>query len=406
MSSLEAPLFDVVTVWHCDKNRAQAEDLQASLFGDLPHTFTAVDNQADNRGFARGCNLGASRGSAPYIALLNPDLVVNGPLFARVLEVFESDPTVMVTGERFGKPDKELREWGCSDWVCGAAFFVRRSWWERLEGFDDRFHWAWEETDFIRRTEAEGGVVRSIELPVRHHHDMDEDPVADRTYKINHFARGRELFWQKWPRSQQVRIRSSAPVSVVVATYGDRAKWDAIAAPAIESIRRQTVRAVSVERVHGATLADARNQGVVQARGEWVVMLDADDRLHPRYLEAVLDADGDLRYPAVHYSDEPAPRVLGPFDLFEQNFMVIGTAIRRRDFLRAGGFEGEPVYEDWALWLRCRMLGLEPRAVPGAIYQATRREGSRNVSDPSLAGRVYREVRERHRWRWNALGLS
>src|SRR5215210_5937969 len=40
---------------------------------------------ADNRGFAAGVNLAAARSRAPFLLLLNPDVVAEGPVL-RVLE--------------------------------------------------------------------------------------------------------------------------------------------------------------------------------------------------------------------------------------------------------------------------------------------------------------------------------
>ena len=133
---------------------------------------------------------------------------------------------------------------------------------------------------------------------------------------------------------------------------------------------------------------------------------DADDTLDRRFAAAMIAAPEGMRYPAVHYSNEPRPRMLGPFPLLDQNFMVIGTVIRRVDLLRAGGFEEWDAMEDWDLWIRCRMLGLNPVPVPRAIYCAVVREGSRNATRTAAYTKTYRAIRARHEWRWRALGLT
>lgn len=171
-------------------------EVDLRLYGDAPHTLWKVDNREENRGFSKGSNLGATWGEAPFIGFLNPDVQVNGPLLGPVLDAFR-DEKVVITGERFGKLQSELRVWGVEDWVCGACFFVRRSFWEEAGGFDERFVWGWEETDLIRRAQALGLGVRSISLPVHHESPSEETPV-DFAYKRKHFETGARLFYGKW----------------------------------------------------------------------------------------------------------------------------------------------------------------------------------------------------------------
>jgi GT2 family glycosyltransferase len=191
-------MFDLVTVFHNDRNHKQAKQLEADLHfhADADYVLWNVDNREENRGFSKGSNLGASWGSQPFIGFLNPDSQVSGPLLSPVLRSFQ-DENVVITGERFNKPQSELRTWGVRDWVCGACFFVRRSFWEEAGGFDEQFVWGWEETDLIRYAEISGRCVRSISLPV-YHESPQEETQEDFAYKRKHFAEGAALFYRKW----------------------------------------------------------------------------------------------------------------------------------------------------------------------------------------------------------------
>lgn len=191
-------MFDLVTVFHNERNYKQAVQLEVDLqfHADAAYVLWKVNNREENRGFSKGSNLGASWGKHPFIGFLNPDSQVNGPLLSPVLRAFE-DEHVVITGERFHKPQSELRTWGVKDWVCGACFFVRRDYWEEVGGFDEQFVWGWEETDFIRRAQVAGRGVRSISLPVYHESPGDETH-QDFVYKRKHFAEGAALFYRKW----------------------------------------------------------------------------------------------------------------------------------------------------------------------------------------------------------------
>lgn len=194
-------MFDIVSVYHRD---AAYEDWVAlsvtirSFETTVPFNLIGVDNRVRNVGFAKACNQGSKQGDAPFIGFLNPDAVVYGPFMQRVIEVFQ-DPTVVITGCRFGKPDRELKIWGVEDWVCGAAFFVRRDFWEQQDGFDERFVMYFEETDLIRRAQEAGVKVKSIDLPI-HHESPTWDPPEDVVYKNKHFERSGRLFHKKWGR--------------------------------------------------------------------------------------------------------------------------------------------------------------------------------------------------------------
>jgi glycosyltransferase involved in cell wall biosynthesis len=159
-------------------------------------------------------------------------------------------------------------------------------------------------------------------------------------------------------------------ISVIVATFGDRKVWDQYAERALASINRQSRYPDEVIRIHDIDLRTARNTGVEQSNSEFVVILDADDELDEFYLDAMLLAKGDLRY----------PRILKIYPDGSEEFgqgLCIGTMFRREDFLGVGGFGPEPILEDLALWTR-----MKKTAYPSlSIYRAYIRPGSRNSNE-------------------------
>lgn len=191
--------MDIVSVYHRDDTYEDwlhlCEEIQQAE-PDAAYNLVGVDNRKKNMGFARGCNWGATRGEAPIVGFINPDASVSGPFIHRVQKMLEK-PDVVITGCRFEKPDYELRIWGCVDWVCGAAFFVRRDFWEEVNGFDEQFVWGWEETDMIRQAQALGSKVVSIDLPISHQ-SPDQNSDEDVLYKHKWFAEGAKRFQRKW----------------------------------------------------------------------------------------------------------------------------------------------------------------------------------------------------------------
>lgn len=186
-------------------------------------------------------------------------------------------------------------------------------------------------------------------------------------------------------------------VTVIVATYGDDQRY-------LELADRRAVPSVGVQaptlRVHGDTLAQSRNCGAEQADTKWLVFLDADDELAPGYIDALATGSADLLAPAVRYCfgggapDEPV--VFDDRKMSHLNPCVIGTAVRREQFLRVGGFFEEPVYEDWSLWLRCVRDGATLEHVPAAHYITHHNPDGRNAQTDDVRRRAYREIRRRY----------
>ena len=117
-----------------------------------------------------------------------------------------------------------------------------------------------------------------------------------------------------------------------------------------------------------AGLAMARNCGIQSANGEYVLPLDADDRIAPGYIRkavSVMDKDANLGivYGLTELCGTKSglwhqPEFSMPDMLFEN--MIVATALfRKADWERVGGYRPAMRYawEDWDFWLALIALG-------------------------------------------------
>lgn len=170
-------------------------------------------------------------------------------------------------------------------------------------------------------------------------------------------------------------------ISVLITTYGDE-DWRALAwSRAYPSVIDQGADEVLVRHWPGLTIGPARNKTASEARGDFLIHLDADDELDAGYVDVMRRALAELPdpamtlfYPTVRYmrKGRPQPDLMRPVgDLRHDNFMVIGTMVSRKLFERVGGFNDLPHgFEDYSLWAKAWRAGARAHPVANAVYVA------------------------------------
>jgi glycosyltransferase involved in cell wall biosynthesis len=131
-------------------------------------------------------------------------------------------------------------------------------------------------------------------------------------------------------------------------------------------------------------LSSARNYGVQNATGEYVLFLDADNVLRPDYAGTaveILERNPELVFavPHVQFFDGTTGSQIGvynpiPFDratgLLINRFGDAGAMFRRSVFVEGGIAYDEllTAYEDWALWMDLQRKGLRGEVIPRILY--------------------------------------
>ena len=114
-----------------------------------------------------------------------------------------------------------------------------------------------------------------------------------------------------------------------------------------------------------AGVSAARNYAIREAKGEYILPLDADDKISSTYIEhAVAAMHGDIRVVGCRAQFFGAKNgewhlpEYSPALLARKNMIHICSLFRKADWQRVGGFCEEEIYrEDWSFWISMMELG-------------------------------------------------
>jgi len=219
-----------------------------------------IENK-DNVGYSRAVNLGARRTSAPYVLVINPDILVTEGSVEALVRFMDARPRVGVAGGKLLNPDGTLQysartfytprilllrrtflgrlfpnsrairehlmlDWdhgeACEvDWLIGACLMIRRAAAEDVGLMDERFFLYFEDVDLCYRMKQRGwGVVYVPEAVMVHHHRRQSARrVINRPllWHLNSVFR----FYEKWGGVSQAIKRHRRLVRMIAFLLSD-----------------------------------------------------------------------------------------------------------------------------------------------------------------------------------------
>lgn len=172
---------------------------------------------------------------------------------------------------------------------------------------------------------------------------------------------------------KSVLAQTYAPIEIIVINDGSTDQ---------ETVRLlQTYEQPHLKLIHTENrgVAAARNTGVQQATGEYILPLDADDRLAPLFLEKTVPVLNTSPQVGIVYSQaERFGNQTGLIDLPPYHFpsillgnMIFSTGLyRRTDWEQAGGYNENMIWgwEDYDFWLSLIELGRDVVQIPEVLF--------------------------------------
>ncbi len=135
----------------------------------------------------------------------------------------------------------------------------------------------------------------------------------------------------------------------------------------------------------------ARNKGIEEASGEYILPLDADDLIMPDYLRLAIETlekfpkVGIVYGEAEYFGEIAAPMILPDYSssaILWENSIFSSAVFRKDDWVRAGKYRPEMLkgWEDWDFWLSLVELDVAVVRLPELVLQYRVRPDSRDRS--------------------------
>jgi len=180
----------------------------------------------------------------------------------------------------------------------------------------------------------------------------------------------------------------------------------------LEVLQGITFPSLTILHTNHVRPAAARNEGIRNAKGKYILPLDSDDTIEPEYIERaakVLDERPEVGI--VYCHADLFGEMTGKWDLPDfsmemellDNCIFVTSMFRKKDWETVGGFDNVNFMhgmEDYDFWLSILGLGREVVQFPETYFHYRIKPKSRTTefnSDYSAVQNTYIKLYERHR---------
>lgn len=199
------------------------EQIEKAIVTSKWKNITLIKN-TKNDGFAKGCNIGATRAKGKYILFLNNDTLIKDRGIITMKEFMDMHDSIAILGgklvnrdgtpqscvgsfyspisilllltglQKYGMVDKNPEKIKKVDWVKGGLLMVREGVFNKLGGFDENIFMYTEDMEFCYRAKQQGfDVYFYPDISVYH----KESGSSNRTFAVIHIYKNLLYFYKK-----------------------------------------------------------------------------------------------------------------------------------------------------------------------------------------------------------------
>lgn len=155
----------------------------------------------------------------------------------------------------------------------------------------------------------------------------------------------------------------------------------------------------------------ARNVGIKEAKGKYILPIDADDILMPGFVQEainIFEDNADVRIVTGEitqcFGKSRQKIIASSFDmslLLARNQVVVSTMFKREDALKVGGFDTtfNIGLEDWDFWISLMSLGGSAIIIPGThlLYRIKKKSRNNSFGGLNAVNQIRKKIWEKHK---------
>jgi len=184
-------------------------------------------------------------------------------------------------------------------------------------------------------------------------------------------------------------------VSVVIPVWGTYEKY---LEDCLDSVKTQTFKDYEIIVIDDCTdLPTARNKGIKQAKGEYIMILDVDNQMRFDYLEKTVDKGDIVATHLQHFGDNNGAFTPGEpklEDFYSGNQIDANALFKKEVWEKVGGYDEnmKDGWEDYDFWFRCMKAGYKITVIPEKLILYRKTPESMSVTAGRKSGELMKYI--------------